>query len=182
MGASAHQKFYLILYTQTDAHMNRYICGSGLDLGLNEAGIEEARKLSHRFKRNPLKIKKMIAGPELRCIQMADFLHDEMKARLVLSRDFADQFMGDYEGKPIEAKMDFKNPPSGESDIAFTLRVQQGYAKLLLEKEVCLVVTHYRVAKKIFEKIGLGSENLDAGTLYAIEIPPGEGIAQYHQV
>jgi broad specificity phosphatase PhoE len=182
MGPAEHQKFYLILYTQTDAHINRYVCGSGLDLGLNEAGIEEARKLARRFKKNPLKIKKMIAGPELRCIQMADILHDEMKTRLILNREFADQFMGDYEGKLIEAKMDFKNPPRGETDSLFTARVHEGLTKLLREPDLCLLVTHYRVAKKIFEKIGLGAEDLDAGTLYAIDLPKGEGNARYHQV
>lgn len=81
-----HRQFYLVVYTQTDAHLNHYVCGSGLDLGLNEAGIEEARKFSRRFKKNPLKIKRLISSPELRSIQMADILHDEMRGKLMLAR------------------------------------------------------------------------------------------------
>ena len=80
-----HHQFYLVVYTQTDAHVEKYICGGGLDLGLNEFGIEEARKFSRRFKKNPLKIKRLISSPELRSIQMADILHDEMKGKLSLA-------------------------------------------------------------------------------------------------
>ena len=60
-----HQHFYLSVYTSTDAVVNHYICGGGLDLGLNEEGIEDARKLAKRFQKNPLKIKKIITSVDM---------------------------------------------------------------------------------------------------------------------
>ncbi len=177
-----HRQFFLVVYTQTDAHVNRYICGSGLDLGLNDEGMEEAKKLARRLKKNPLKIKKMIAGPELRCIQMADFIHDEMRAKLVLSRDFADQFMGDLEGKPITDQMDFKNPPRGETSADFAIRVRRGLESLLVEEELTLLVTHLRVAKNLFHWIGLGTEKIDPGVIYGIDLPVGGGVAHYRKI
>jgi broad specificity phosphatase PhoE len=177
-----HHQFYLVVYTQTDAHANKYICGGGLDLGLNEEGIEEARKFSRRFKKNPLKIKRLISSPELRSIQMADILHDEMKGKLVLAREFSDQFMGDLEGKPIQPGQDFANPPRGETSEQFSLRVRKGLERILEEKDSVVLVTHLRVARKVFEWIGLAAEKIEPATMYAIDLPAGTGIAHFREV
>lgn len=176
------RQFYLVVYTQTDAHVNRYICGAGLDLGLNETGIEEARKFSRRFKKNPLKIKRIVSSPELRAIQMSDILHDEMKGKIVLAREFSDQFMGDLEGKPIQEGIDFSNPPRGETTEAFSVRVRKGLEKILQEKDSIVIVTHLRVARKIFEWIGLSAEKIEPAKMYAIDLPAGTGIAHYREV
>jgi broad specificity phosphatase PhoE len=176
-----HQ-FYLLVYTQTDAEANQYVCGGGLDLGLNEFGIEEARKFSRRFKKNPLKIKRIISSPELRAIQMADILHDEMKGKISLAREFSDQFLGEYEGKPITAEMDMDAPPRGETSEQFSVRVRKGLERILQESDSCVVVIHSRVARKIFQWIGLGAEKIMPATLYAIDLPAGTGIAHFREV
>jgi broad specificity phosphatase PhoE len=194
---SQHQQFYLVLYTETDADVQRYHCGSGLDLGLTENGIEDARKIARRFKKNPLKIRRMIASPELRAVQMADVLHDEIKAKLGLWREFADQFLGEWEGKPlavsngqrdpaIETSESVQNPPRGEAGEGFRARVEVGLQKLLSEasdpKTPILLVTHPRVARVILSSLGLGLEKLDRGVLVAIDIPEGQGIAHLRVV
>lgn len=177
-----HHQFYLVVYTQTDAHVNRYICGGGLDLGLNEEGIEEARKFSRRFKKNPLKIKRIISSPELRCIQMSDILHDEMKGKITLTREFSDQFMGDLEGKPIEPSLDFANPPRGEKTDDFSLRVRKGLEKILEEKDSSVIVTHLRVARKIFEWVGLAAEKIEPAKMYVLDLPAGTGNAHFREI
>jgi len=178
-----HRQFYLVVYAQTDAQVSRYICGGGLDLGLNEAGIEEARKFARRFKKNPLKIKRLIASPELRAIQMADILHDEMKGKIVLAREFADQFMGDLEGKPEpENPAVLINPPRGESEELFSIRVHQGLARVLQEKDLIAIVTHPRVAQKIFEWIGLAAEKIHPARMYVVDLPTGTGSAHFREV
>lgn len=177
-----HQQFYLTVYTSTDALVNGYVCGGGLDLGLNEQGMEDVRKLARRFKKNPLKIKKIVASPELRTIQLADLLHDEMKGKILLFREFGDQFFGDLEGKPESAKNNLKEPPRGENDLNFSNRVHSGLQRLLKEKDLCLVATHPRVGKKIFECLGIGSEPLEPGVLYVVDLPAGSGIAHIRQV
>ena len=177
-----HQHFYLLVYTQTDADVNGYLCGGGLDLGLNEEGIEEARKFSRRFKKNPLKIKRIFSSPELRSIQMADILHDEMKGKMVLVREFADQFMGDWEGKPVAKDQDLAHPPRGETVEQFSMRVRKGLERILEEKDLIVLVTHPRVAQKVFDWIGLGAEKIKPATLYAIDLPAGTGIAHFREV
>ena len=181
-----HHQFYLAIYPETDADLNGYHCGGGLDLGLNEAGVEEARKLARRFKKNPLKIRKIYASSELRTIQMADILHDEMKGRIILAREFLDQVLGDLEGRPMDLKqsssMKVSSPVRGENDEAFSLRVRQGLERIFQEEDLVLLATHPRVARQVLEWLGLGNENFLRCTLYAIDLPLGQGIAHYREV
>ena len=177
-----HQHFYLSVYTSTDAIVNNYICGGGLDLGLNEQGIEDARKLARRFQKNPLKIKKLIAGPELRSIQLADLFHDELRGKMLIFREFGDQFMGDLEGKILDNDGDLRNPPRGESYVDFSVRIHNGLVRILQEKDLCLVTAHPRVARKIFDWIGLEEEKVGAGVLYSIDLPAGLGSAHFREV
>ena len=147
-----HRQFFLVIYPQTDADASGYHCGGALDLGLNEAGIEDARKLSRRFKKNPLKIKKIYSSPELRSVQMADFLHDELKGKLILNRQFSDQNLGELEGRAFDAGQSsssvIQEPVRGESDQGFSLRVREGLEAFMEETFLCLLVTHPRVGLK----------------------------------
>lgn len=177
-----HHHFYLSVYSSTDALVNGYVCGGGLDLGLNEEGIEDARKLAKRFQKNPLKVKRIISGPELRVIQLADFFHDEMKGKMLIFREFADQFMGDLEGKVLPKNTDEMNPPRGETRANFSSRVHNGLVRVLQEKELCLLAIHPRVARMIFDWIGLEAEKVEAGVMYSIDLPAGTGNAHYRQV
>jgi broad specificity phosphatase PhoE len=175
-----HQQFYLIVYTQTDADVQGYYCGGGLDLGLNEAGLEAARKAARRFKKNPLKIKRIIAGPELRCVQMADVLHDEIKCKLLLSRQFGDQFLGEWEGRPLAPRGSSplnapETAPRGETPDAFLLRVEEGLETVLSEPLLSALVVAPRVAQAILHALDLASETIERGVLMAIDIPAGEG-------
>lgn len=171
-----HRQFYLVVYTQTDAHQN-YICGGGLDLGLNSAGIEEGQKLARRFTKNPLKIKKIICSPELRAVQMSDILHDEMRTKIGIRSELADQQMGDWEGHPIDPALDFKNPPRGETHTEFKSRIAIAAQAILQEEQVVLLVTHLRVARFVFELLGLEEEPLVPGQMISIDLPAGEGRA-----
>jgi len=44
------------------------------------------------------------------------------------------------------------------------------------------VIAHPRVAKKIFDWIGLEEETVEAGVLYSIDLPVGSGNAHFRQV
>lgn len=185
---SKHRQLYLVVYGATDADQGQYYCGGGLDLGLNELGIDEARRLSRRFKKNPLKIKRIFSSPELRAIQMSDFLHDEMKGRIILLRELTDQILGECEGKPFTAEFGkshfekLKDPPKGENEESFSVRVRVGLEKILQEEELAVVVTHPRVAKQIFSWLGLPKEEIKRATMYAIDWPEGQGIAHFREV
>jgi broad specificity phosphatase PhoE len=177
-----HRHFFLAVYTSTDAIQNGYVCGGGLDLGLDEQGMEDARKLSRKFNKNPLKVKRIIAGPELRTIQLADFFHDELKGKIILFREFADQYMGDLEGKVAAEGIDQRNPPRGETHSDFSIRVLNGLVRMLQEPHVCLLATHPRVAHMIFTWVGLEKETIEPGVLYSVDLPEGMGIAHFHSV
>lgn len=176
----SHQHFYVLTHTQTDADVQGYYCGGGLDLGLNAEGLEEARKTCRRFKKNPLKLKRIIAGPELRCVQMADVLHDEIKCKLTLSRVFADQFLGEWEGRPLAPRQGLppnapETAPRGETPEAFLGRVQEGVERLLADPVLTVLVVSPRVGQAVLQALGLGTESLERGVLTAIEIPAGGG-------
>jgi broad specificity phosphatase PhoE len=181
-----HRQFYLVIYAETDADASGYHCGGALDLGLNENGIEEARKFSRRFKKNPLKIKKIYASPELRAVQMADFLHDEIKGKLVLSRYFADQNLGSLEGSPLETSQSavtvFPDPARGENDELFSVRVRQGLEAFLAEPLLSVLVTHPRVGVKILSWLGLQSKELERGKMYVFDLPMDQGAAHLREI
>jgi broad specificity phosphatase PhoE len=181
-----HRQFFLVIYSETDADANHYHCGGGLDLGLNEAGLDDARRLSRRFTKNPLKIKKIYASPELRAIQMADFLHDELKGKLVLSRQFSDQNLGEMEGRPLGPGENVRFVPSeparGESEVAFSLRVREGLEAFMQETLLCLLVTHPRVGMIILNWLGLDHKVLERGKLYAIDLPVDQGSAHLREI
>ena len=176
-----HRSFYITAYASTDATANRYHCGGGLDLGLNEEGLESARSLSRRFQKNPLKIKKTIASPELRAVQLADFFHDVIKGRIVIYPEWRDQVLGALEGQPID-QGDTHQPPQGETFIDFSVRIHQGLLKLLQEPEVTLVTTHPRVMRKIFDWLGLENEPFEHNTVYAVDLPAQGGKAHFRAI
>lgn len=181
-----HRQFFIVIYPETDADQNRYHCGGGLDLALSEAGMEEVRKLARRFRKNPLKVKKILAGPELRAIQMADFLHDEMKGKIQLSREFSDQILGALEGKPWgtneSSEISIVAPPQGEDGQNFSLRVRNGLESLLKEEDLVLLVAHPRVAKLLLQWLGLEKETLKRGVVYGLDLPVDQGVAHLREV
>jgi broad specificity phosphatase PhoE len=181
-----HRQFFLVLYSETDADANAYHCGGGLDLGLNENGMKEARKLSSRFKKNPLKIKKIYASPELRTVQMADFLHDELKGKLILSRQFADQNLGSHEGHPFNPgesiSKTLSSPRGGESEADFSVRVRQGLEAFMQEQLLSVLVTHPRVANQILVWLGLEGEEVERGKMYVLDLPIDQGAAHLREI
>ena len=177
-----HQHFFISVYSSTDAIADDLVCGGGLDLGLNEQGIEDARKLSKRFHKNPIKVKKIITSPELRTIQLADIFHDEMKGKIFVYREFADQNMGDLEGKPMSASLNLDHPKNGEDVEDFSIRVHRGLLRVFQENQVCLIMTHPRVAQMIFRWLGIGKEKIEPGMVYSVDLPAGMGIGHFHQV
>jgi len=90
--------------------------------------------------------------------------------------------MGDLEGKIITQNIDDLNPPHGESHANFSSRVHNGLVRVLQENDLSLVIAHPRVAKKIFDWIGLEEETVEAGVLYSIDLPVGSGNAHFRQV
>lgn len=181
-----HHQFFLVIYPETDADVNAYHCGSGLDLGLSSNGIEEGRKLARRFKKNPLKIKNIFASPELRAIQMADVLHDEMRGKIILCREFCDQALGLHEGRPLQKDEDpffiFPAPERGETEDLFSLRVREGLEKIFKAELLSALVTHPRVAAQVLAWLGLENESLERGKMYAIDLPADQGKAHYREI
>ena len=108
---------------------------------------------------------------------MTDILHDEIKVKLTLWQSLADQFMGAWEGHPITQHLDFDHPPQGETEEAFSERVKAATHELLLIEELCFVVTHLRVARRMLKFLGLDREDVKIGTVYCVDVPAGEGQA-----
>ena len=179
------RQFFLVIYSETDADVSGYYCGGGLDLGLNEKGIEEARKLSRRFKKNPLQIKNIYCSPELRAIQMADFLHDELKGKLILNRQFADQNLGIHEGEPANQSVMatlIAEPKRGETQVEFSFRVRRGLEEFLHEEYLSVLVTHPRVALILLSWLGLDGSILERGKMYVLDLPADQGIAHIREI
>lgn len=176
MNAFQGWSFFCVATTETDADVNGYSLGGGLDLGLTEKGIEEATKIAKKFRANPIKIKRIIASPELRTVQFADIFHDFVKVKLTLASDFKDQNLGALEGqKGVAADivaMDLKN---GEKANAFEQRITSVLKETKALNELMVLITHPRVLRVVFNLIGLQDEFIARGVVYSISIPEGGG-------
>jgi hypothetical protein len=117
---------------------------------------------------------------------MADFLHDELKGKLILNRAFSDQNLGELEGQPFRAgesaATSVAEPVRGEHETDFSLRVRSGLEAFMEETFLCVLVTHPRVAAKILSWMGLEKEKLERGKLYAVDLPVDQGIAHLREV
>lgn len=183
---SVHRQIYFMTYTQFDAMVQNYACGSGLDLGLNEEGLESATKVARRFKKNPFKFKKIVSSPELRSVQMADVLHDSIKTKMSIYQELSDQFLGDYEGVPMSPDLDFTQPPKGETGIKFHDRIKNVFKELLMMEPPLLLVTHSRVIQAGLLSLGLPPQELQGliipGELYVLDLPVHQGLPKVRNV
>jgi broad specificity phosphatase PhoE len=174
-----HRTFHALCYSESEAEVTRVYCGSGLDLGLSEGGKAAIQKFSTRFKKNPLKVKRIVASSELRAVQAADFMHDVIKTKINLWSSLRDQSLGTLEGTAYLAGTPALGiqdaPPEGETKAQFLNRISAALGILFQEGIPSVVVTHPRVMSAIFEVLGLEKEGFQPLEWYTFDLPAGQG-------
>jgi broad specificity phosphatase PhoE len=168
------QEFYLVIHGETAAHEQGLLCGGGWDAPLNERGLRDARKLAKEIDKNATGIRVIFSSPLLRCIQMTDVLHDQLKVKVRVISGLSERGLGQWEKKPIDEIKAFSplvdQIPGGENLNRFRARVQESLNYILdstsSTKANALLVTHELYAQTLTGLIGIGDQTLARSQLY----------------
>ncbi|MCL2639148.1 MAG: histidine phosphatase family protein [Oscillospiraceae bacterium] len=148
---------YVVRHGETDFNEQGRYCGS-TDIPLNENGIKQAKQLAEKLTTVNLDI--IVASSLTRAKQTAEIINEGINIPLILSDEFWERNMGDYEGLSRE-EIELNHPDmweklddastSGEAFSEFEKRIINALKKLennYPDKNV-LLVAHGGVAMAI---------------------------------
>ena len=155
---SAHRSLIgLYVYPEVLSETNGLWVGGGSDEGLTEEGKERVAEEARELKKRRATFRRIVSSPELRAVQAADFIHDQLKLKWATSSEFRDQNLGEIEGQSgaPELRGDrILEPPGGEAGELFLLRVREGLVRTIQPRERVLLVVHPRVARAVLGWMG----------------------------
>ena len=140
---------YIIRHGQTDWNVEGRYAGR-IDVPLNEAGINSAKKLKEKFKNKGIDV--VISSPLIRAQQTAKCITDK---ELILDDRIIERSNGDLEGKlktEIEDEIDFNDPNEVryniESILDFRNRIEDFFNEIdnKYKNKNVLIVTHAGVS------------------------------------
>ncbi len=158
---------YLVRHGETNWNIQSRIQG-GIDVGLNEKGIEQAREVSRHF---PADFNcDLLVSPLRRAVETADILEDRVEARIYEELDFLRELdQGYWNGlrvQELKNRLDprrYKNwlddplrhsPPGGESLEVVKERVSRGLKEATKKFEGPLVIVAHKVVNSIIAHLG----------------------------
>jgi broad specificity phosphatase PhoE len=141
------EKFYFVRHGQTHANLSNLAAGAGWDVELNETGIAQARHLAESEALQAcIGVKTICVSPMLRARQTAESLNHVLKAETVTVDDLREWHLGEWEKRAWSELPDLflpgSNPPGGEAQMEFGMRVNQGLQKALSNPGPVLIVAH----------------------------------------
>ena len=147
----------LYVYPEVASELTGLWIGGASDEGLTEEGKEQVSLDARMLKKHRSTLRRIVSSPELRAVQAADFIHDQVKVKWATLSEFRDQDLGAFEGSakasPIRGEVALE-PDRGESRDAFLIRIREGLVRVLEPRESVLLVVHPRVARAILEWVG----------------------------
>ncbi len=132
---------------QTEANLSNLAAGAGWDVELNEAGISQARELAEsEALRACIGVKTICVSPMSRALQTAEPLNQVLKAETVTVEDLREWHLGEWEKRSWSELPDLflpgSNPPGGEAQMEFGMRVKNGLEQALSKPGPVLIVAH----------------------------------------
>lgn len=171
------QEFYLVIHGSTAADEQGLLCGGGWDLPLSEEGLKDARKLSKTLDKGKTGIRVIFSSPLLRCIQMTDVIHDQLKVKVRVISGLAERGLGQWERKSKDEITPFgplvEQIPGGESLNRFRARVQESLNFILDSTTSAgssgknpLIITHALFGQTLLGLLGITNQSLVRSQLY----------------
>jgi broad specificity phosphatase PhoE len=145
--SQTEEKFYFVRHGQTEANLTNLACGSGWDIELNETGLAQAKALAESDKIEICRdVKTICVSPMLRAKQTAEAITQVLHAPIVLIDQLKEWHLGDWErgswaDLPSLHHPD-TNPPNGESQMEFGMRVSAGLTAALAHPGPIMIVAH----------------------------------------
>ena len=160
------QKFFFVRHGQTDANLNNQAAGSGWDIPLNKTGLAQAKALAESDRIELCReVVTICASPMQRALQTAEAINLVLNKPIVVIDDLKEWFLGDWEkgswnDLPSLYHPD-SNPPNGESQMQFGLRVAGALKGCFALPGPQLIVAHGGVWHAICRILSLPKEAID---------------------
>jgi broad specificity phosphatase PhoE len=140
------QTFYFMRHAQTDAHVQKRICGGEWDLPLNQEGILQANEAALRYLDALSDVKTVVSSPLTRAKMTAAAFAGQLKLPLVTIEEFKEWSLGEWDKKPFEEVPELftrlDDPPQGEPRAQFEQRVLIALRHALDLAGPVLIVSH----------------------------------------
>ena len=162
---SEEEKFYFVRHGQTHANLSNLAAGAGWDIELNETGLAQARQLAEsEALRACLGVKTICVSPMKRAVQTAESLNQFLKAESIQVEDLREWHLGEWEKRSWSELPDLflpgSDPPGGEAQIEFGMRVKLGLEHALSKPGPVLIVAHGGVWHAITKILQLDSGHI----------------------
>jgi broad specificity phosphatase PhoE len=153
------EKFYYLRHAQTDAHIQRKLCGGAWDLPLNDFGRSQAKQASIGYAEHLKDIAVIYSSPLQRAMKTADAFAQQLQVPLVIIKDLREWHLGDWDQKPWDEVPDLfsrkDDPPNGETQQQFTDRIAAVVTSLISRAGTALIISHGAVWYKILYSLNI---------------------------
>ncbi len=141
------ERFYFVRHGETDANLGNLAAGSGWDIELNATGLAQAKALAESPAiQDCHDVKTICVSPLIRAQQTAQALSQVLQAPLVTVDLLSEWHLGEWERRAwaeLPSLYDpSSNPPGGESQLEFGMRVHKGLQQALAMVGPVLIVAH----------------------------------------
>lgn len=145
--SQTEEKFYFVRHGQTDANLTNLAAGSGWDIELNETGLAQAKELAESERIELCRdVKTICVSPMARARQTAEAINQVLQKPIVIIDELKEWHLGDWEKGPWSELPSLyhpdTNPPNGESQMEFGMRVSAGLTAALAHPGPIMIVAH----------------------------------------
>ncbi len=151
--------FYFLRHGQTQAHIDKLICGGGWDIELTEDGLFSAQKAANLHKYELADVQRIVSSPMKRTEQTARFFSEILNLKVEYDLTIAEWSLGEWDRLPYSEVQDLfegqNNPPGGEPRQVFRDRVEMALENILRSGKIPLIVSHGAVWDAVARTLSL---------------------------
>ena len=177
---------FLFRHGETDFNKRGLVQGQTCDIGLNEIGVEQAKKLAEKLQDINLQV--IFSSPLQRALQTAEIIAKSKNIPVIIEKGFIEINLGEAEGKrkseldeeEFRLWMCWEEPSfafkGGEDRIDAERRAMEALGRIInTEYDIIGVATHGALTSTIFHFFGIETNyNLPQGRAFHIIYEDGK--------
>lgn len=159
------KEFYYIRHGQTDANLEKLMCGGEWDLPLNETGIEQATRAADILASRAPAFSTVCVSSMLRARQTAAIVAPSFRDKFTIMKSLREWSMGAWDRQPMADVLHLfsgdADPAEGETRADFHRRVHDALLECLKLPAPLLIVAHGAVWLAVQKNLGLAPVRVD---------------------
>jgi broad specificity phosphatase PhoE len=153
------QSFFYMRHAQTDAHIQKVICGGGWDLPLNNDGLKQVKDAAANYANVLSGVRNIFCSPLLRAKQTAEVFAHKLQVPVTTDEDLKEWILGDWDRQPYDSVPDLfhrkDDPPAGEKRVDFERRIQKSLISMNRVSGPILIISHGAVWFSLMKILGI---------------------------